>query len=248
MKMQNLGTIVAVATVFALLLGSRGHAQQPQQFELPTPGQGQAQQPIDMKKVSYLIGYDFGQTLASQQVQVDLQSYMEGFRTGIAGGNPNIPEEEINALMTQFQQMLVERQQKMMAEQANKAKAAGEAFLAQNAKQPGIQTTASGLQYQVLQPGSGATPAPEDEVQVHYEGTLINGTVFDSSYQRGEPISFPVNGVIPGWTEALQLMKEGAKWKLFIPSQLAYGERGAGQTIGPNEVLVFTVELLQVKK
>lgn len=123
----------------------------------------------------------------------------------------------------------------------------GEQFLADNAKKEGVKTTASGLQYQVIKSGTGKTPGKKDTVKVHYHGTLVDGTVFDSSVDRGEPISFPVDGVIPGWTEALQLMKEGDKWKIFIPSNLAYGERGAGDKIGPNSALVFEVELLSVE-
>ncbi|MDT4331953.1 FKBP-type peptidyl-prolyl cis-trans isomerase [Methylomonas sp. MED-D] len=125
--------------------------------------------------------------------------------------------------------------------------AAGEAFLAENAKKPGIVTTASGLQYQVVTEGSGAQPGPTDNVTVHYQGTTIDGKEFDSSYKRGAPASFPLNRVIPGWTEGLQLMKEGAKYRLFIPAKLAYGERGAGRDIGPNSALIFDVELIKAR-
>lgn len=126
-------------------------------------------------------------------------------------------------------------------------KAAGEAFLAENAKKPGVKTTASGLQYEVLTEGSGAAPKASDNVTVHYRGTTINGEEFDSSYGRGEPLTFPLNRVIPGWTEGLQLMKEGAKYRLYIPSDLAYGERGAGGVIGPNATLIFDVELIKIE-
>lgn len=126
-------------------------------------------------------------------------------------------------------------------------KAAGEAFLAENAKKPGVVTTASGLQYQIITEGTGATPSATDNVSVHYQGTTIDGKEFDSSYKRGAPATFPLNRVIPGWTEGLQLMKEGGKSKLFIPSNLAYGERGAGRDIGPNSALIFDVELIKVK-
>ncbi|WP_231883654.1 MULTISPECIES: FKBP-type peptidyl-prolyl cis-trans isomerase [Methylomonas] len=125
--------------------------------------------------------------------------------------------------------------------------AAGEAFLAENAKKPGVVTTASGLQYQVVTEGSGAQPGPTDNVTVHYQGTTIDGKEFDSSYKRGAPASFPLNRVIPGWTEGLQLMKEGAKYRLFIPAKLAYGERGAGRDIGPNSALIFDVELIKAR-
>jgi FKBP-type peptidyl-prolyl cis-trans isomerase FklB len=142
-------------------------------------------------------------------------------------------------------------QAKMVAEmEAMQAKnqAAGAAFLAENAKKEGVIVTASGLQYKVLEPGDGPSPGVEDVATVHYRGTLIDGTQFDSSYDRGQPATFPVGGVIAGWTEALQLMKPGAKWQLFIPAELAYGERGAGQDIGPNSTLLFDVELISVEK
>jgi len=131
---------------------------------------------------------------------------------------------------------------------AAKNKAAGEAFLAENAKKEGVKVTKSGLQYKIIEEGEGPSPGPSDMATVNYRGTLIDGTQFDSSYDRGQPATFPVGGVIAGWTEALQLMKPGAKWQLFIPSDLAYGERGAGKDIGPNSTLVFDVELLSVEK
>ena len=133
---------------------------------------------------------------------------------------------------------------KMLSE---KNKADGERFLAENAKKEGVKVLSSGLQYKEITPGTGKSPKTDDTVTTHYKGTLIDGTEFDSSYKRGQPATFPVSGVIPGWTEALLLMKEGAKWQLFVPSNLAYGERGAGQVIGPNATLIFEVELLTVK-
>ena len=139
------------------------------------------------------------------------------------------------------------KMQAKQAESGEKNLKAGELFLAENGKKEGVKTTASGLQYKVVKSGSGKTPAVTDTVKVHYHGTLIDGTVFDSSVDRGEPVTFPVNGVIPGWTEALQLMKEGDKWQLVIPSKLAYGENGAGGKIGPNAVLQFDVELLGIE-
>jgi len=135
----------------------------------------------------------------------------------------------------------------MAKEMGEKNLKEGEAFLQENAKREGVVALPSGLQYEVIEEGTGKSPKPGDEVTVHYRGTLVDGTVFDSSYERGEPVTFPVEGVIPGWTEALQLMKEGAKWKLFIPPSLAYGERGAGQVIGPNATLLFEVELISVQ-
>ena len=151
-----------------------------------------------------------------------------------------ISEEEANVILQEYFQNLANK-----ALEANSE--AGKAFLAENAKREEVTTTASGLQYEVLLEGEGDSPKATDEVTVHYHGTLIDGSVFDSSVERGQPATFPVNGVIPGWIEALQLMKPGAKYKLFIPSDLAYGERGAGQMIGPNSTLIFEVELISIK-
>lgn len=173
--------------------------------------------------------------------------YSLGVKDGF-GEKGMIDEEAGNALMTTFQQQI---QEAMAAEQAAKAAAAkkvGTDFLTANAAKEGVMTTASGLQYKVLTEGTGATPTASDQVEVHYEGRLINGEVFDSSYKRGSTATFGVGQVISGWTEALQLMKEGAKYQLYIPSDLAYGNRGSGQKIGPGEVLVFDVELIKVVK
>jgi FKBP-type peptidyl-prolyl cis-trans isomerase FklB len=153
----------------------------------------------------------------------------------------------VQQVMQDFQKKMMAKQMAAREEGLGKNKAEGEKFLADNKKKEGIKTTASGLQYKVITAGTGKTPKATDTVKTHYRGTLINGTEFDSSYKRGEPAEFPVNGVIKGWTEALQLMKEGAKWQLFIPSELAYGERGAGRDIGPNSTLIFDIELISVK-
>jgi FKBP-type peptidyl-prolyl cis-trans isomerase FklB len=149
--------------------------------------------------------------------------------------------------MTTFSQELRTKQQAAMQEATQKNAAVGQKFLAENKTKPGVKTTASGLQYKVLKEGSGPSPKETDTVVTNYRGTLINGTEFDSSYKRNEPVTFPVSGVIKGWTEALQLMKKGAKYQLFVPADLAYGARGAGQDIGPNETLIFEVELLDIK-
>jgi len=172
----------------------------------------------------------------------------EGIKDALAGAEPRLTFEERREVMT----ALTEELQKKHAEQAGTAGAdnrkAGDEFLQANAKKQGVKTTASGLQYKVIKEGKGASPKATDSVTVHYSGTLIDGTEFDSSYKRGEPATFPLNGVIRGWTEGLQLMKEGAKYEFYIPSELAYGERGAGGAIGPNATLVFTVELISVNK
>ncbi len=199
-------------------------------------------------RISYTIGVNIGQDFKSQKMDIDAEFLLLGLKESLAGKELRLSDEEMANEIQTFQK---EMQAKMVAEmEAMQAKnqAAGAAFLAENAKKEGVIVTASGLQYKVLEPGDGPSPGVEDVATVHYRGTLIDGTQFDSSYDRGQPATFPVGGVIAGWTEALQLMKPGAKWQLFIPAELAYGERGAGQDIGPNSTLLFDVELISVEK
>jgi FKBP-type peptidyl-prolyl cis-trans isomerase FklB len=199
------------------------------------------------QKLSYALGSEIGANLKKQGVDIDAKAFAAGIADAQAGKLQMTDaqiKETMNAARTE---LLAKQQVKQQADAAANIKA-GEAFLAANAKKDGVKTTASGLQYKVLKAGTGKTPGPKDTVKVHYAGTLIDGTVFDSSIARGEPVEFQVDGVIPGWTEALQLMKVGDKFQLFIPSKLAYGASGAGDKIGPNAVLVFDVELLDIKK
>jgi FKBP-type peptidyl-prolyl cis-trans isomerase FklB len=191
-------------------------------------------------RMNYALGYQIGRDLAG--VDVRSEALLKGLNDGRAGTPAALSAEEMQTAITSLQTRVNEQRAKEQAEAAKKAGAEGNAYLAENAKKPGVTTTKSGLQYKVVKPGTGRSPGPNDTVTVQYRGTLVNGQQFDSSYDRGEPASFPVNGVIAGWTEALQLMKEGAQYQLVIPPSLAYGERGplAGQ------VLVFDVELLKV--
>ena len=192
---------------------------------------------------SYAIGRQIGEQLQGQPfpgLQVD--ALLQGLGAVLRAEVSPYKEAELRAALDELNR----RVQRMQKQQANSMAAAGEQFLKQNAGKPGIVTTGSGLQYEILQPGTGKTPHAKSSVRVHYEGCLIDGTVFDSSIQRGEPLEFPVNGVISGWTEALQLMQEGARWKLYIPQELGYGARGAGGDIGPYSTLIFEVELLAV--
>ena len=197
-------------------------------------------------KVSYSIGLDIGNTFKKQKMEINTDVLAAGVKDGLSGANPLLTPDEVRAVMMEFSKDMREKAATANKEAADKNTKEGEKFLAENKAKPGVKTTASGLQYMVVKEGSGAAPKETDTVTVNYRGTLIDGTEFDSSYKRGEPTTFPVNRVIKGWTEALQLMKPGAKYKLFIPSNLAYGPGGAGGDIGPNATLIFDVELMTV--
>jgi FKBP-type peptidyl-prolyl cis-trans isomerase len=202
----------------------------------------------DEQRVSYGMGIGLGQRIKQETFEIDVDAFSQGVKDAIAGGEQLMTQDEIMAQMQAFQQKQVAKQQEEMNKLAETNKAEGDAFLAENAKKEGVVTTESGLQYSVTTEGDGAKPSATDTVEVHYKGTLLDGTEFDSSYKRGATVSFPVNGVIPGWTEALQLMPVGSKWTLFIPSDLAYGPGGTGGgPIGPNQALVFDVELVSIK-
>ncbi len=195
-------------------------------------------------RASYGIGRQVGDQLGSQPIDgLDIDALLDGIADALEGEPSQVAENDLRAALEDLNQRMQQRHQQEAGAQA----ARGEQFLENNAQREGVEVTDSGLQYEVLQTGDGASPGPTSTVKVHYHGTLIDGTTFDSSVQRGQPIEFPVNGVIPGWTEALQLMSEGDKWKLFIPHELAYGAQGAGGVIGPYEALIFEVELLEVR-
>ncbi len=201
----------------------------------------------DKDKLSYAIGMNIGRQLKSQSVDVDPATFAQGFRDAYGGTKTALTEDEARAVMTAFEKEMRSKQAAAMAQTADKNLKEGEAFLAANKTKDGVVTLPSGLQYKIFKEGTGPKPTLDDTVVCHYKGTLINGTEFDSSYKRNEPAKFPVKGVIRGWTEALQLMPVGSTWQLFVPSALAYGERGAGGVIGPNETLIFEVELLSIQ-
>ena len=198
-------------------------------------------------KVSYIIGLDIGANLKKQAVDINPDILIKGVKDALSGNKPSLTEQEINSTIAAFQKEMKEKQEEMMKKAGEKNKKEGEVFLAGNKKKEGVVTLPSGLQYKVIKNGNGKKPKLTDTVTTNYKGTLIDGTEFDSSYKRGQPASFQVNGVIAGWTEALQRMEEGAKWQLFVPSQLAYGERGAGP-IGPHATLIFEIELISVQE
>src|SRR5690606_37910107 len=201
----------------------------------------------DEQKVSYGIGLMEGKRF-KQDFTVDVDAFTAGLKASMTDETPLMTEEGVKTTIQGFGQKLMAKREQEQKELGDKNKLASEAFLAENAKKEGIKTRASGLQYKVSTEGKGAKPKADDTVEVNYKGTLIDATEFDSSYKRGESVTFPVNGVIPGWTEALQLMPFGSKFELYIPSDLAYGPGGTGGVIGPNQALIFEVELLDIKK
>jgi FKBP-type peptidyl-prolyl cis-trans isomerase FklB len=212
----------------------------------------QAQGPAGLKeqkeKVSYVIGVDIGKALQKQGVAIDPDLVARGIKDGFSGGKLLMSDQEIKETMTAFQKEMRAKQEMALKQAGEKNKREGEAFLAENKIKEGVKTLPSGLQYKVIKAGSGKKPKATDTVVTHYKGTLLDGTEFDSSYKRNQPATFKVNGVIRGWTEALQLMEEGAQWVLYVPAALAYGERGAGPQIGPNATLIFEVELISVQE
>ncbi len=201
----------------------------------------------DQDKASYLIGRNIGETINRDGIKLNIENLVIGLREGLTGKDSRITEADAVKIMETFQAEMQKQAEAKAASAAAENLAAGSKFLEDNKKREGVKVTKSGLQYEVLSAGKGAKPTPLDTVTVHYHGTLIDGTVFDSSVERKSPATFPVNGVIAGWTEALQLMQVGAKYKLFIPAGLAYGKSGAGRDIGPNATLIFEVELLSIK-
>lgn len=199
-------------------------------------------------KVSYTIGAQIGTDMKRQGVDIDTEVLAKGLRDGFHGSKMLLTEQEMKEAITGLQRQMAGKQAERMRVEGEKNRQEGKVFLAENAKKEGVKVLPSGLQYKIIKEGTGKMPKAEDTVTVNYRGTLVDGTEFDSSYRRGQPASFPVKGVIKGWTEALQLMKTGSTWKLFIPSHLAYGERGTGGAIGPSATLIFEVELLGIKE
>ena len=219
------------ATVFAAALAPSVHA-----IELTTEDQ----------KLSYAFGLLMGDNLKANVENLDLDAFAAAVEDIYKGEDPLLTPEEVRAVYTAFEQKQRQAQMAVVEQAAREAQERGKAYQEENAKKEGVMVTESGLQYETLVEGTGPAPTAEDTVTVHYKGTLVNGNQFDSSYDRGEPTTFPLNGVIPGWTEGVQLMKVGGKTRFVIPAELAYGVTGAGQAIGPNETLVFEVELVEI--
>ena len=229
-------------------------AKPPQAPSAAKPGQPvrpKTQSPLVLKtdkdKVSYALGMNLGANLKRDLIDIDTAIFLRALKDTAAGGKTLLTESEARATLTQLQTAVRNKQMEKLKVAGEANKKEGDAFLAANKTQEGVVTLPSGLEYKILTQGTGPKPAATDTVVCNYRGTLINGTEFDSSYKRGQPATFPLNGVIKGWTEALQLMPVGSKWQLFLPAELAYGERGPSPEIGPNSTLVFEMELLSIQ-
>jgi len=233
MKKVLIGTIVVAALAAC-------SPQEPQKKEVALDS--------EQSQLGYAMGMDVGTSLSQLGGDIDSDAFVEAFRTTLEKGTLRLKPEEAAKVKQAFFQKRQQQQQAKMEAAGSENKAVGEAFLAANGKKDGITTTASGLQYEVITPAKGDKPKATDTVKVHYRGTLIDGTEFDSSIARGEPATFPLNRVIAGWTEGVQLMNVGSKYRFYVPSTLAYGPRGAGAKIGPNSALIFEVELLEIAK
>lgn len=208
-----------------------------------------AVQPVNQNNLSYAIGVMTGRAFKSRQMNINADQYVAGFKAGVTGGATRLTDEQMKGALNAYQQQTAEKRKKDMQEKADTNSRAGDNYQSDNKAHDDVHTTASGLQYKVIEAGKGVSPSESDRVTVDYEGKLTDGTVFDSSYKRGKPVTFPVNGVIKGWQEALQMMKPGATWEVVIPGDLAYGKMGMpGTPIGPNATLVFKIHLISVEK
>jgi FKBP-type peptidyl-prolyl cis-trans isomerase len=246
-SLTNLAKIIAAGM---MLLGNVLAQQTPAAAAQPpsaTGNQNPSALPTQKDKVSYAIGMNIGTNLHRQSVDVDPKLLQQGLHDALSGGKTLLSEDEARAALTEFQTEMSKKQQDKMQQAGEANKKEGDAFLAANKSKEVVVALPSGLQYKILSAGTGPKPAASDSVVCNYRGTLIDGKEFDSSYKRGQPATFPVGGVIKGWTEALQLMPVGSKWQLFVPSELAYGDRGTGADIGPNATLIFEVELLSIQ-
>ncbi len=246
--MKRIVSVVAVLalSLLAAVAGQDAETTEAVAVDLDVPAAVEEELTTPQARLSYAIGMQIGQSLKGVNADIDFAVFTRGIQDVLKDREPLLTPEEVAQIMDEFRKEAMAEMTRKRAEQAGTNKEEGEAFLAANGAKENVVTTASGLQYTVLRDGNGAMPKAVDTVTVHYRGTLLDGTEFDSSYSRGEPTTFQLNRVIPGWTEGLQLMKVGSKYRLFVPSNLAYGENGAGPKIGPGTVLIFEVELLKI--
>jgi FKBP-type peptidyl-prolyl cis-trans isomerase len=232
---MRLRTTLASSLTIALLAACQGPA-----------GSGNATLDSNDQKASYGIGLNMGSQLGAAESHIDMEALIDGLVDGMAGNEPRVPESELQTVLQELSATIQAEEAARVEAESEANAAAGEAFLAENAEKDGVIVTESGLQYEILREGEGAAPAATDRVSIHYKGTLLDGTQFDSSYDRGEPAVFGVSGVIAGFSEGLMLMSEGSHYRFYIPSDLAYGPTGSGGAIGPNSTLIFEIELLEV--
>lgn len=233
--------------MFAVATMATAQNKKPATLTKVAPPKGKA--PVNkVDKLSYALGFNFGNDLMRNNIEINPEFFAQGLREIVRNLPKTLTEQDVMTVLNEFQAEMQAKMKKEAKPEADSNKRTGQNFLAENKKRPGVIETASGLQYEVINEGSGQSPTATDKVTTHYTGKLIDGKVFDSSVERGQPIQFPVNGVIKGWTEALQLMKPGAKYKLYIPSDLAYGDGGAPPNIPPGATLIFDVELISVDK
>jgi FKBP-type peptidyl-prolyl cis-trans isomerase len=250
LKMKH---FVATPLMIILMLSLISHETSAQKSKKSKKNKAETEAPATptfqsrQDSISYMIGRDIGKNMKTNGIDITPEHMFSGLKDGINGIDTVMNEEVTASLMASFQAEMMAKQQKVSSAENAENKVAGEAFMAENKTKPGVMVTESGLQYRVITEGEGENPGPEDVVEVHYTGKLIDGTVFDSSVERGETIKFPLNGVIPGWTEGVQLMKPGAKYEFVIPANLAYGERATGPIPG-GSTLIFEVELISIVK
>lgn len=228
--------LLGIILMFSLSAVAQEETKEPQKFELKT----------EKEKVSYALGYQIANSMKMDDLDLDLQVFARAFEDVLKGGKSAMTDEEIRQTMTDFQQKMVAKRREAQKKEGEENLAAAKKFLEENKQKEGVKELPSGLQYIILKEGTGKSPKATDTVKVNYRGTLINGEEFDSSERHGGPAELALNRVIPGWTEAVQLMKEGAKWQLFVPPDLAYGERSMGPMIPPNSLLIFEIELIEV--
>jgi FKBP-type peptidyl-prolyl cis-trans isomerase FklB len=245
--MKNLIRITVLFALLALVGNAWAMEQKSDRSLYARPATKKNMTSSQTDRISYSIGMSLGQDFRMRDIEVNPEEVAQGLADAMAGNPTRLTREEAMAALQELQEMAMAKQQATLQAAAAENLAIGEAFLATNASRPGVVTLESGLQYEVLEAGNGRTPATDDVVLVDYVGSFIDGTEFDSSFSRGEPATLAVGSIIPGWTEALQLMQEGAKWKLYIPAELAYGEQGAPPVIQPNSTLIFEVTLKSIQ-